>query len=95
MYKVSLRTLQVWYSPGSVRLLGVHREPAVASEVLLAADDAYRARAAASFPRYECVPRPNAINPPYQVLAITFLFIVARSPWENRTNLQFGSWLQA
>ena len=58
----------------------MHPEPAVAFEVHPAANDAYQARAAASFPMYECIPKPNTINPPCQVLAITFSFVVARSP---------------
>ena len=74
----------LWCLLGSVCLVGVHLEPVVTAEVLLAADDAYRAHAAARFPMCECVPRPNAIHLPYLVLAITFLFLVARSPWENR-----------
>ena len=80
----------LWCLPGSVRLVGMHREPAVVPEILFAANDAYRARAAARFPMYECIPRPNIINLPCLVLAIMFSFVVAWSPWENHTNPQFG-----
>ena len=68
--------------------------PAFTGEVHPAADDAYRARTAARFPTYECIPKLDAINPPCQVLAITFLFVVARSPWESCTNQQLGPWLR-
>ena len=69
-------------------------EPVVASEVHPAADDTYRIHAAAKFRGCVCIPKLNAINLLYLVLAITFLFLVAWSPWENRTNPQFGPWLQ-
>ena len=50
----------------------MHQEPAVASEVYLAADNTYNARDAAGFLMYGCVPELNAINLQCQVLAIMF-----------------------
>ena len=80
----------LWCLLGSIHLVGMHREPAVATKVLPAADETYRARAAARFVKYECLPRLNAINPLCLVLAMMFSFVVAWSPWESRTNPQFG-----
>ena len=84
----------LWCLPGSIHLVGMHREPAVATEVLPAANNAYLAHAAARFPKYGCIPRPNTINPLCLVLAIVFSFLVAWYPWESHTNQQFGPWLR-
>ena len=61
-----------WSGPDAGRLARRHAAPAIAAEVCSAADDAYRAHAAAISPGYECAPMPNAINPLLQVLAIQF-----------------------
>ena len=81
----------LWCLIGSIHLVGMHQEPAVVTEVLPAADNAYCAHAAARFPKYGCVPKPNAINTTCLVLAIVYSFLVTWSPWESCTNPQFGS----
>ena len=80
----------LWCLLGSIHLDGMHREPAVATEVLPAANNAYCARATARFPKCDCIPRLNTINPLCLVAAIMFLFFVAQSHWESRTNPKFG-----
>ena len=52
----------MWCLLGSVHLIGMHQEPAVASEVLLAGDNAYRAHAAVRFLMYGCILEQNTIN---------------------------------
>ena len=70
--------------PDAGHLSRMHAAPAVTAEVPLAADDAYRARVAAKFLECGCVPEPNAINPPCQVLTMHFLLVPTRILWKNR-----------
>ena len=72
-----------WSGPDAGHLVGRHAAPAVTAEVCLAADDAYRARAAARFQECERVPELNAINPPFQVPTMHFLLAPKLILWEN------------
>ena len=80
-----------WCSPGSIHLIGKHREPAVVTEVHPAANNACRAHDAARFRGCVCITELNTINLQCQVLTIKSWFFAAQLPWVSHTSPQSGS----